>query len=131
MQRELNGSRGPRTEALGNHFAAASWGGIDRDPQHSRGTSYPPLGVAAPAPASYEGYKGSHRVRGKANPLLVGISMLASGYLIPAIHPSGLLSFDQSSLGPVKWMALAMSALNGAPGSPRVKKRQGSTWPLW
>lgn len=35
-------------------------GGNDRDSQHSRDTSYPPLGIAALVPASYhEGHKGS------------------------------------------------------------------------
>lgn len=65
-------------EALAQLFCSSVWGGIGRDSQHFRDPFYPPLGVAAWVPASYhEGHKGSCRVRSKASPLLVGISMLA------------------------------------------------------
>lgn len=96
-------------EALAQLFCSSVWGGIGRDSQHFRDPFYPPLGVATRVLASYhEGHKGSRRVRSKASPLLVGISMLVSTplpqYLTPAILPISFraVSFVKSLPGPGK-----------------------------
>lgn len=65
-------------EALAQLFYSSVWGGIGRDSQHIRDPSYPPFGSSSLGSSLLPGRpQRQRRVRSKASPLLVGISVLA------------------------------------------------------